>query len=92
MEKILEELWYGNICPNCMGGEAIKKAKQQMKYVENHHDKLWGTLTDKQKEMLEKYDACCAELSGISEREIFVYGFRLGARIAIEIMSFDVEE
>ena len=27
----------------------------------------------------------------INEREIFVYAFRLGARIAIEVMSLDIE-
>ena len=40
-----------------------------------------------QKEVLEKFDDCYAELTDINEREIFVYAFRLGARIAIEILS-----
>jgi hypothetical protein len=43
-------------------------------------------LTDKQKEILEKFDDCCNELTDINEREIFVYAFRLGARIAIEVL------
>lgn len=44
-----------------------------------------------QKEILEKFDDCYAELADINEREIFAYAFRLGARIAIEVMSFDAE-
>ncbi len=34
-------------------------------------------------------DNCYDELMDINEREIFSYAFRLGAKIAIEIMSFE---
>ena len=44
-------------------------------------------LTDKQKETLEKFDDCYAELTEINEREIFVYAFRLGMQIAIEVLT-----
>ena len=91
MRSIIEELWYGNICPNSGGRKVTKEAKDLMRYIADHHDNLQATLTDKQKEILEKFDDCYAELTDISEREIFVYAFRLGARIAIEVMSFDVE-
>ena len=53
-----------------------------------NRDELEATLTDKQKEILERFDDCYAELTDINEREIFVYAFRLGARIAIEVMGF----
>lgn len=91
MKSILEELWYGNICPSNECREATKEAKELMGYIANHHDNLHATLTNKQKEILEKFDDCCAELTDINEREIFVYAFRLGARIAIEVMNFSVE-
>ena len=91
MRKILKELWYGNVCPNTGYREATKEAKEPMGYIADHHDNLRATLTDKQKEILEKFDDCYAELTDINEREIFVYAFRLGARIAIEVMSFDIE-
>lgn len=91
MRKILEELWYGNICPNIGCRKVTKETKDLMAYIANHHDALQSTLTDKQKEMLEKFNDCHAELANINEREIFVYAFRLGARIAIEVMGFAVE-
>ena len=87
MRNILEELWYGNVCPNGGCRELTHEAKQLMKYIADHHDNLQATLTDKQKEILEKFDDCYAELTDINEREIFVYAFRLGARIAIEVLS-----
>ena len=62
-----------------------------MGYIAVHHDNLQDTLAEKQKETLGKLDGCYAELTDINEREIFVYAFRLGARIDIEVMSFGVE-
>ena len=90
MRSILEKLWYGNVCPTGHR-ESTKEAKELMGYIADHHDNLQATLTEEQKEVLEKFDDCYAELTDINEREIFVHAFRLGARIAIEIMNFSVE-
>lgn len=76
MRSILDELWYGNVCPNGGCRELIPEAKQFMKYIADHHDNLQATLTDEQKELLEKFDDCYAELTDINEREIFVYASR----------------
>ena len=91
MKSILEELWYGNVCPSNDCREATKETKELMGYIADHHDSLRAMLTDKQKELLEKFDDCYAELTDINEREIFAYAFRLGAKIAIEVMNFVVE-
>ena len=87
MRSILEELWYGNVCPNSVCREGPKEVKELMGYIADHHDALLGMLTDKQKETLEKFDDCYAELTDINEREIFVYAFWLGMRIAIEVFT-----
>ena len=86
MNRILKEFWYGNICPNTDCYDSSKETKELMGYIADHHDKLISTLTDEQKEILEKFDDCYAELTEINERDIFVYAFRLGARFAIEVM------
>ena len=91
MKSILEDLFYGNICPNTDCRSKTKETKELMGYVADHHDNLLATLTDKQKEILEKFDDCYAELTDINEREIFVYAFKLGARIAIEVLTSDRE-
>ncbi len=91
MKSMIKELWYGNVCPDMECREATTEAKELMGYVADHHDNLYSTLTEKQKEILERFDDCYAELTSINEREIFSYAFRLGARIAIEVMSFDVD-
>ena len=84
MRSILEELFYGNVCPNTDCRSKDKETKELMGYIADHHSALNETLTDKQKEVFEKFNDCYDELTDINEREIFVYAFRLGMRIAIE--------
>ena len=86
MKSILEELFYGNVCPNTDCRSKDKETKELIGYLADHHDALLKESTDKQKEILEKFDDCYSELTDINEREIFVYAFRLGARIAIEVL------
>lgn len=86
MRSILEELFYGNICPNTDCRSKDKETKQLMGYIANHHDNLLSTLNDQQKELLEKFDDCYNELTDINEREIFSYAFKLGMQIAIEVL------
>ena len=90
MRSILEELFYGNICPNTDCRSHDKETKQLMGYIDDHHDNLLSTLNDQQKELLEKFDDCYNELTDINEREIFSYAFKLGMRIAIEVLTSNV--
>ena len=86
MRSVLEELFYGNICPNTDCRSHDKETKQLMGYIADHHDNLLSTLNEQQKEILEKFDDCYNELTDINEREIFIYAFKLGMRIAIEAL------
>ena len=89
MRSILEELFYGNVCPNTDCRSKDKETKELIGYIADHHSALNETLTDKQKELFEKFNDCYDELTDINEREIFVYAFRLGMRIAIEVLLHD---
>ena len=89
MKSILEELFYGNICPNTNCRSDAKEVKELMGYVASHHENLLKTLNDEQKEILAKFNDCYDELTDINEREIFVYAFRLGMRSAIDVLLPD---
>ena len=86
MKSILEELFYGNVCPNTDCRNQEKETKELIGYLATHHETLLKELDDKQKEVLEKFDDSYSELTDINEREIFVYAFRLGMKIAIEVL------
>ena len=87
MRSILDELFYGNICPNTDCRSQDRETKQLMGYIADHHDNLLSTLNDRQKELLEKFDDCYNELTDINEREIFMYAFKLGAKLILSVMS-----
>ena len=87
MRTILEELFYGNICPNTDCRSHDGETKQLTGYIADHHDNLLSILNDQQKELLEKFDDCYNELTDINERDIFSYAFKLGARLILSVMS-----
>ena len=87
MRTVLEDLWYGNIDPH----EAIlaedRHYKSLLALMGKNRDGLSSTLTDQQKELLEKYDDVINEMHSISEVEAFSHGFSLGIRIMTESIS-----
>ena len=86
MRSILEELFYGNVCPNTDCRSTDNGTKELMDYIADHHRNLNETLSERQKNMFEKFNDCYNELTDINEREIFMYAFRLGMRIAIDFL------
>ena len=71
MRAILEELFYGNVCPNTDCRSKGKSTKQLMEYIAGHHSTLNETRTDKQKEIFEKFNDCYDELTAINDREMY---------------------
>ena len=59
-------------------------------FASKHYDTLRESLTDQKNEVLEKFVEYDTELTSMREREIFRYAYRLGAKIAIEVMRFEV--
>ena len=54
MRSILEELFYGNVCPNTDCRSSGDQAKELTGFPSDHHSTLMEELTEKQKEVLEK--------------------------------------
>ena len=90
--RMIDELWYGNISPfeQCTRGD--KRLKELLKLVARNREELDGTLTDKQKETLEKLEECMNEMHSITERDAFSYGFRLGVRLITESFLLSIGE
>ena len=83
---ILEELWYGNINPLEDSTDGNAEVKKLLSLVGRNRDKLCESMTEQQKADLAKYDDSVNEMYGIIEQEVFVHGFRLGARIMLETL------
>ena len=89
MRSTLEELWHGNISPETDSRTNTPEMKRLMEYMARHHDNLMTTMTDEQKDIFERFDDCWSEYASLAEKSIFVYAFRLGARIAIDVLAAD---
>lgn len=85
--NILEELYYGNVFPNEKCAELNKQTKELLSLQNRNEEKLMSTLTDEQKEIFGKFKDCTREFYEINERQLFILGFKLGAKIVIEAMS-----
>ena len=70
---MIKELWYGNVAPfeQCTRGD--KQLKELLKLVARNKEELDASLTDKQKETLEKFEENMNEMHGIAERDAFSY-------------------
>ena len=89
--NIIEELWYGNISPCERDFKKGSKYSELLGYIVRHEEDLKKRLNDEEIEILEKFTECTNEMYGIAEREAFVSGFVLGARIIIEVMNSEIE-
>ena len=88
MDKILEELWYGNIDPM----EAVGSGGPQYKeLMARNREKIAAQLDEERQEVLETYDDNIREMDAIAEKEAFAYGFRLGIRLAVAGLKDDGE-
>ena len=86
MDKILEELWYGNIDPM----EAVGSGGPQYKELTaRNREKIAAKLDENMQEVLETYDDNNREMDAIAEKEAFAYGFRLGVRLAVAGLKDD---
>ena len=87
MRSTLEELWHGNISPETDSRTNTPEMKRLMEYMARHHDDLLTTMTDEQKDIFERFDDCWSEYAILAEKSIFVYAFKLGMRLAIEVLN-----
>ena len=84
---VLEDLWYGNINPHETILSDNRYFKHLLSLMSKNRDKLTDTLTEQQKEMLEKYDDTVNEMHSLAEQVAFQYGFSLGIRLMMESIS-----
>ena len=84
--SVIEELWKEMNVPTSQPvylSDEIKEATRMTADAEEVLDKL---LSDKGKEVFENYCKCREELEILTDRATFDRGFRLGAKIIMEIL------
>ena len=87
MKSVLEDLYYEKICPfaNCIEfSEEKQKAFQKM---EDCRNQMLDSMMSEQKHLLEEHEGCANELTCQTEYELFIDGFRIGMKFALELLA-----
>lgn len=85
--RILEEFWYGNIEPTEYDTSFCKGYKKSVELICRKEERLQATMTGEQKELFDKYTDCVREHQTITDCLVFQDGFKLGARMMLEVME-----
>ena len=83
----IQDLYYGRISPYEMNISATPEYQKLKALAGKNEDMLRETLSDEQKELLEKLTENITDISSISERNMFITGFRLGVKLMIDVMK-----
>ena len=85
----IQDLYYGRISPYEMSISTAPEYQKLKALAAKNEDLLKETLSDEQKELLDKLTECITDISSISERDMFIAGFRLGMKLMIDVMKDD---
>ncbi len=80
-------MYYGRISPYEMNISATPEYQKLKALADRNEDLLRESLSDEQKELLDKLIESVTDISSISERDMFIAGFRLGVKLMIDVMK-----
>ncbi|MFI3327432.1 MAG: hypothetical protein R3Y35_14865 [Clostridia bacterium] len=85
--NILEELYHGNINPNTKIYTQNTNFAKAKEILSDNEETLIKLLNEKEKKLFLVYVNAQATVSGESSVEDFIIGFKLGAKIALAMVS-----
>ena len=84
--QMLSELWYGNIEPQDRTIPRNSEHKKLLSKICEYEEKFRGIFSPEQQKDFEDYENATISVTAISEEASFVEGFRLGAKMILEII------
>lgn len=89
MRRILEELYHGNIAPNVKAIIKNTEYSKALETVSKNENALTGIIfgNEKAENLLDDLIRAQGIVNSITAVENFIEGFRLGARMGIEVMD-----
>ena len=85
----IQDLYYGRISPYEISISTTPEYQKLKALADQHEDLLRETLSDEQKELLDKLIESVTDISSISERDMFIAGFKLGMKVMVDVMKDD---
>ena len=84
---VLQELWRGNITPSERFVQAGSEYKKIAGKLSDEMDRLMEMISPEAKVQKEIVDNLQTDLTMLSNEDIFIYAFRMGARLMLDVLG-----
>ena len=84
---VLEELCRGNISPAERFVRSGSEYKKIAGKLSDEMDKLMEAISPEAKKQIETIDNLRADMTVLANEDYFIYGFRLGARLILDVVG-----
>ena len=84
---VLQELWRGNITPSERFVRSDSEYKKIAGKLSDEMDRLMEMISPEAKVQKEIIDNLQADLTMLSNEDIFIYAFRMGARLMLDVLG-----
>ena len=84
---VLEKLWREGLSPGERYIRPNSEYKKTSKQFGDEIDALIATLSPEAKRQMEVVDRLRTDLTLMTEEDVFIYGFRMGARMILDVVG-----
>ena len=84
---VLQELWRGNITPSERFVRSGSEYKKIAGKLSDEMDRLMEAISPEARKQLENIGNLRADMTVLANEDYFIYGFRLGARLILDIVG-----
>ena len=84
---ILNDLWQGNITPNERYIRSDSDYQKTLHELNSEIEQFINSLSPENQEYFDKLTTIQFKLNSISEEDAFIVGFRLGARMILDVIN-----
>ena len=84
---VLQELWRGNITPSERFVRSGSEYKKIAGKLSDEMDRLMEAISPEARTQLENIGNLRADMAVLSNEDIFIYAFRLGARLMLDVLG-----
>lgn len=87
MTSVIEKLWDNNSDIENSRPDKTSERMEMLAHLEKLREELLSILSENQIKAFKNFEEHYAKTTALSEREIFVYAFKLGARMELEVVE-----
>ena len=84
---VLQELWRGNITPSERFVRSGSEYKKIAGKLSDEMDRLMEAISPEARKQVEAIDNLRAGMTVLANEDYFIYGFRLGARLILDVVG-----